>query len=216
MTLLPVFKRLKLNIIAITKNPDSPLAHHAKAVLLIPNHKEACPLNLAPTTSTTVALALGDALAVCLLHLKSFDSNDFAARHPAGSLGKQLLTLVEDIMRPLDQTPTVAPSASLAESLIEASSKHLGCVLVVSPEDSTILGVFTDGDLRRVLAEDRDIHRTKISTVMTASPLVTNPLIRAKEAISIMKTHCITFLPVVNAHNQLIGCCHWHDFHLLK
>jgi len=172
--------------------------------------EEACPLNLAPTASTTATLAMGDALAVAVLEARGFTAQDFARSHPGGSLGRQLLLHVDDLMRTGAALPRVLPGAPLSAGLLEMSAKGLGMTVVVD-ESERILGVFTDGDLRRVLEARADMHGTTMGTVMTAKPKTIGPRELAAEAVHLMELHRITALPVADAAGRLVGALNVHD-----
>jgi arabinose-5-phosphate isomerase len=208
--LLPHLKRLAVPLIVMSGKRDSTLSRAANVTLDIAVAEEACPLNLAPTASTTAMLAMGDALAVAALEARGFTRADFARSHPGGTLGRRLLLHVEDLMRTGDAIPRVAPEASLSAGLIEMSRKGLGMTVVVDREDR-ILGVFTDGDLRRALARPVDVHATRMSAVMTAAPKNIGPRELAAEAVHLMEVHRITALPVSDAHGRLIGALNVHD-----
>jgi arabinose-5-phosphate isomerase len=208
--ILPVIKRLGAPIIAMTGRSDSTLARAATLTLDISVSTEACPLNLAPTASTTATLALGDALAVAVLEARGFTEQDFARSHPGGTLGRKLLLYVEDVMRSGEQLPFTAPDALLREGLLEMSRKGLGLTTVVDA-DHHLLGVFTDGDLRRTLDKQLDLHATHMRDVMTVNPKHATPDMLAAEAVNLMDTYRITALPVVNQHNVVIGALNVHD-----
>jgi arabinose-5-phosphate isomerase len=208
--ILPVIKRLGTPIIAMTGRGESTLARAATLTLDISVSTEACPLNLAPTASTTATLALGDALAVAVLEARGFTEQDFARSHPGGTLGRKLLLYVEDVMRAGEQLPLTAPDALLREGLLEMSRKGLGITTVVDAEHH-LLGVFTDGDLRRTLDKQLDLHATRMRDVMTANPKQATPGMLAAEAVNLMDTHRITALPVVNEHNVVVGALNVHD-----
>jgi arabinose-5-phosphate isomerase len=210
LTILPIIKRLGVPLISITGNPASTLSSTANINLDATVEKEACPLGLAPTTSTTVALVLGDALAVALLDAKGFTAEDFALSHPGGSLGRRLLLHVSDIMHKEEAIPAVSESASLKDALLEMSKKGLGMTAIVS-EDQTVLGVYTDGDLRRTLDKDIDIHSAKIADVMTASCKTLPANILAAEALNFMQQHVINDLLIVDKNNKLIGALNMQD-----
>jgi arabinose-5-phosphate isomerase len=208
--LLPHLKRLAVPLIVMTGKSESTLARAASVALDVGVAEEACPLNLAPTASTTATLAMGDALAVAVLEARGFTRADFARAHPGGALGRRLLLHVEDLMRTGDAVPRVAPDARLSAGLIEMSRKGLGMTVVVGPGDR-ILGVFTDGDLRRTLDRQIDVHSTLMSAVMTAGPKTIGPRELAAEAVHLMEVHRITALPVSDAHGRLIGALNVHD-----
>jgi arabinose-5-phosphate isomerase len=209
-TVLPVVKRLGAPLIALTGNTASTLARLADVVLDARVEKEACPLNLAPTASTTAALALGDALAIALLDARGFGHEDFARAHPGGSLGRRLLTLVRDVMRTGDQIPRVAEDASLAVALIEVSKKRMGMTTVVDASGA-LVGIFTDGDLRRTLERGVDIRSTPVSAVMTRSPRTVKADALAAEAVEMMEATKSTQMPVVDERGALVGALNIHD-----
>lgn len=210
LTIIPAIKRLGVPLIAFTGNPASALARSADAHLDIGVPAEACPLNLAPTASTTAALAVGDALAVALLKARGFTEEDFARSHPAGALGRRLLLRVRDVMRTGEAVPKVAPGATLADGLMEVTRKGLGMTAIVDERDR-VLGVFTDGDLRRALDRAADLHRTRMDEVMTRAAKRVHPGTLAAEAVLTMETHRITSLVVVDAEDVLVGALNVHD-----
>lgn len=209
LTILPVIKRLGVPLIAFTGNADSALARIASVHLDIRVPAEACPLNLAPTASTTAALAVGDALAVALLKARGFTEHDFARSHPAGALGRRLL-YVKDIMRTGAHIPTVRVETPLAEGLMEVTSKGLGMTAIVD-DAGHLLGVFTDGDLRRALDRQADLHSTRMDEVMSVGPKSVSPTMLAAEAVHLMETHRITSLVVIDADNKIVGALNVHD-----
>jgi len=210
LAILPVLKRLGVPLIALTAASGSTLARAADVHLDSGVPAEACPLNLAPTASTTAALALGDALAVALLHARGFTEQDFARSHPAGNLGRRLLLHVDDVMRKGPDVPRVGPEQRLAQGLLEMSRKGLGMTTVVS-EDGVLLGVFTDGDLRRALDRNVDVHRTLMREVMTVQGKSVRPDTMAAEAVNLMQAHRITQLVVVDDSNRVCGAINVHD-----
>jgi len=210
LTIVPALKRLAVPLIAFTGNPSSTLARIATVHLDIGVPAEACPLNLAPTASTTAALAVGDALAVALLKARGFTEEDFARSHPAGTLGRRLLLHVKDVMRTGDGIPKVAPATPLADGLMEVTRKGLGMTAIVDTMDH-VLGVFTDGDLRRALDRKTDLHRTRIDEVMTREAKRVHANTLAVEAVLLMETHRITSLIVVDADDVLVGALNVHD-----
>ncbi len=210
LTLVPVLKRLGVPLIALTGNARSTLAQAATVHLDIGVPAEACPLNLAPTASTTAALAVGDALAVTLLKARGFTEEDFARSHPAGTLGRRLLLHVRDVMRTGAQVPKVAPDTTLAEGLMEVTRKGLGMTGIVDAADR-VLGVFTDGDLRRALDRAADLRRTRMGEVMTRQAKTVQADTLAAEAVLLMETHRITSLLVVDAGDILVGALNVHD-----
>jgi len=210
LTLVPAIKRLGVPLIAFTGNAASTLARVATVHLDIGVPAEACPLNLAPTASTTAALAVGDALAVALLKARGFTEEDFARSHPSGALGRRLLLHVKDVMRTGAEVPKVAPDAPLAEGLMEVTRKGLGMTAVVD-DANRVLGVFTDGDLRRALDRAVDLHGTRMEQVMTRHAKTVQANTLAAEAVLLMETHRITSLVVVDPENVLVGALNVHD-----
>ena len=210
MTIVPVIKRQGAKLISITGNPKSSLAMAADAHLDGAVTKEACPMGLAPTTSTTVALVLGDALAMALLDAKGFGEADFARSHPGGSLGRKLLTHVHDIMHTDRQIPAVSQHAMLSDAILEMSRKGLGMTAIVD-DSQHVLGIFTDGDLRRTLEKRLDFNSTPISTVMSPSPRCIAPSALAVEAVSMMEERGISQMLVVDADNKLVGALNMLD-----
>ena len=210
VTILPLVKRMGARLVSITGNAASTLAKAADAHLDVSVEEEACPLNLAPTASTTATLAMGDALAVALLKIRGFTAEDFALSHPRGTLGKRLLTRVGDVMHTGDAMPLVAPDVKLRDGLIEMSRKGLGMTAIVEP-DNRILGIFTDGDLRRALDEGVDVHSTKMSEVMHANCKTTTSDVLAAEAVRLMEENKITSLLVTDDDYRLIGALNIHD-----
>ena len=212
--LLPVFKRLSLKIIALVGRLNSTLAQAADVVLDASVKEEACPLNLAPTASTTAALALGDALALALLERRGFNAEDFARLHPSGVLGRRLLLRVSDLMHTGERLPRVSPQASIRQVILEMSSKLLGHTAVV--EGDQLLGVISDGDLRRALERDQDFLRRTAREIMTARPKFVTPDELAASALEKMERHAITGLLVCDdpEGRRLVGFVHLHD--LLK
>lgn len=210
VTLLPHLSRLGVPLIAMTGSADSTLARAAAVVLDISVPEEACPLNLAPTASTTVTLAMGDALAVAILDARGFTEQDFARSHPGGALGRRLLLHVEDVMRKGEEIPRVASDALLKDGLVEMSRKGLGLTVIVD-EAGRSLGVFTDGDLRRILDHPIDVHHTRMAQVMTSPGKAIGPRELAAEAVHMMELHQITALPVIDAAGRLVGALNVHD-----
>jgi arabinose-5-phosphate isomerase len=208
LVLVPHLKRLGVPLIVMTGAPDSGLARVATIALDVSVPEEACPLNLAPTASTTAALAMGDALAVALLEARGFTAEDFARSHPGGALGRRLLR-VEDIMRRGADLPRVAPDTPLREGLMEISRKGFGMTVIVDVEDR-VLGVFTDGDLRRALDRRIDVRATPMQSVMTSPCRTIEPRALAAEAVRLMETHRITALPVAQ-EGKLVGLFNVHD-----
>ena len=212
LTILPVLKRLDIPLVAVTGGSDSTLARYATVTLDVSVAEEACPLNLAPTASTTATLAMGDALAIAVLEARGFTVEDFARSHPGGTLGRRLLLHVEDVMRKGDDLPRVGPATLLAAGLLEMSRKGLGMTTVVDAADR-VLGIFTDGDLRRALDRQVDIHGTRMADVMTTECKVAEPRMLAAEAVHLMDTYRITSLPVVVPQygRRLVGALNVHD-----
>ena len=208
--ILPVVKRQGVPLIAITGGRDSMLARHADLVLDSSVEKEACPLNLAPTASTTAQMAMGDALAVALLDARGFGAEDFARSHPGGALGRKLLTLVSDLMRAGEQVPRVAPTASFTELMREMSSKGLGAAAVVDDE-GRVLGIFTDGDLRRLIETGADLRSLSAADVMHRAPRTIRAEALGVEAAELMEHHRITSVLVVDAAQVLIGALSIND-----
>jgi arabinose-5-phosphate isomerase len=210
LTILPLFKRMGAPLIAMTGNPASTLGREADVHLDISVPAEACPLNLAPTASTTATLAMGDALAVALLKHRGFTEADFARSHPGGSLGRRLLLHVTDVMRRGDDLPRVGPDTPLTEGLLEMSRKRLGLTAVVDGDDR-VLGIFTDGDLRRTLDRRADIHGSRMSEVMTRNPRSIGPDELAAEAVLLMEKHAVNGLLVLDDSGRLVGALNVHD-----
>jgi arabinose-5-phosphate isomerase len=210
LALLPPLRRLTVPVIAFTGRADSTLAREATQHIDVSVHEEACPLNLAPTASTTAALAMGDALATALLEARGFTTEDFARAHPGGALGRKLLLHVADVMRRGDDLPRVSITASLEQGLVEMSRKGLGMTAVVDATGA-LMGVFTDGDLRRALDKGVALRETPIETVMTRQPRNITPQELAAEAVNRMQEHRITALLVVDAGGHLVGALNIHD-----
>lgn len=208
--LLPVLKRLGVPLLAMTGRANSALGRYADVVLDSAVEQEACPLNLAPTASTTAQMALGDALAVALLELRGFKAEDFARSHPGGSLGRKLLTHLKDVMRAGDAVPRVGPQAAFGELMGEMSAKGLGAAAVVD-DAGRVLGVFTDGDLRRKIEAGVDLRAVKAGEVMTAGPRTIRDDVLAAEAVSLMETYRINVLLVVDAAGVLVGAVNTND-----
>jgi len=210
LTILPIIKRLGVPLIAMTGNPGSTLAKFANAHINVAVEQEACPLGLAPTSSTTAALVMGDALAVSLLETKGFTRDDFALSHPGGSLGRRLLLKVGDVMHSGNEVPVVPENALISRALLEMTNKKLGMTAVVDAEQK-VVGIFTDGDLRRMLEKSLDVHTTCINQVMTRSCLTINADILAAEAMQIMEQKKINALLVVDEAHNLLGALNMHD-----
>lgn len=207
-SLLPLFKRLGCGLISMTGKPSSSLAKAADAHLDTGVETEACPLDLAPTSSTTTALVMGDAVAIALLEARGFTAEDFAFSHPGGSLGRRLLLKVENIMHSGNQVPVVAPDTPMSEALLVVTSKGLGMTTV--QKDGELAGIFTDGDLRRAVDQGVDIHSASIADVMTANCKTIEPGLLAAEALKVMEDNKINAL-VVMENNQVQGVINMHD-----
>ena len=210
VTILPLIKRMGARLISMTGKPGSTLARAADVHLDVSVSEEACPLNLAPTASTTATLAMGDALAVALLESRGFTAEDFAMSHPSGSLGKRLLLRVSDIMHTGDQIPKVTANVSLREGLLEMTEKGLGMTAVID-QDHKVAGVFTDGDLRRALDAEINVHTTEMEAVMHRNCKIIGQDILAAEAMHILEANKITSLLVVNDDQVLVGALNIHD-----
>ena len=210
VSIVQLIKRRGAKLVAMTGNPLSTLAREADAHLDASVDKEACPLNLAPTASTTAALALGDALAVALLDARGFSADDFARTHPGGSLGRRLLIHVHDIMHSGDSLPVIDVGVPLKNALLEMTAKGLGMTAVVDA-DSKVVGVFTDGDLRRALENALDLHHSQVRNLMTKNPKTISKDELAVSAVEKMETLKINGLLVVDEHNRLVGALNMHD-----
>ncbi len=215
LNVLPTIKRLGAKVIAITGNKTSTLAKQSDIHLSAEVSQEACPLGLSPTASTTVALALGDALAVCVLDCRDFSAEDFAKSHPGGSLGRRLITRVNDVMRTGDAIPSVIESSLLSDALLEMTQKSLGFTAIIN-QDQTLKGIFTDGDLRRVFDSGKNTQSTKVINVMHANPTTINAQKLAAEAVELMEHHKINGLLVTDENNKLVGAFNMHDLLLAK
>lgn len=210
LTILPIIKRLDVPFIAMTGNPHSTLARFSTVHLNVSVDQEACPLGLAPTSSTTAALVMGDALAVSLLETKGFTRDDFALSHPGGNLGKRLLLLVGDIMHSGSDVPSILETAMVCDALLEMTESRLGMTAVVD-QKNYVVGIFTDGDLRRMLEKNLDIHTAKVSEVMTSPCAVISDDLLAAEAMTVMQQKKINALLIVDQHNKLSGALNMHD-----
>jgi arabinose-5-phosphate isomerase len=210
LTVIPLIKRRGAKLIALTGNSDSTLAREADANLDARVAQEACPLNLAPTASTTAALALGDALAIALLDARGFNEQDFAGAHPGGALGRKLLTHVSDVMRTGNDVPAVLDTASFSDMLIEISRKGMGMTAILD-RDKKVIGIFTDGDLRRTLEGKPDVRSLGIAKVMKPGPRTIAPHKLAAEAVELMERHKINQLLVVSDAGELVGALNMHD-----
>jgi arabinose-5-phosphate isomerase len=210
LTIVPLIKRQGAKLIAVTGNPESALAKESDVHLDARVAQEACPLNLAPTASTTAALALGDALAVALLDARGFDEQDFARAHPGGALGRRLLTHVADVMRTGEAVPSVPESASFFDVLLEMSRKGMGMAAVVD-SNGKVTGIYTDGDLRRTLEQNPDVRSLKVADIMKRAPRSIAPNKLAAEAVELMERHRINQLLVVSDAGELVGALNTHD-----
>jgi len=208
--ILPLLKRLGVRIIAMTGKPASTLASHADVHINVAVDAEACPLGLAPTSSTTAALVMGDALAISLLESRGFTAEDFALSHPAGQLGKRLLLHIQDIMHSGEDMPIISKQASLSEAIVEMTKKRLGMV-AITDADMKVQGVFTDGDLRRTLALTLDPHKTVIGDVMTPNGKTVQPQALAAEAAKLLQQYKIQGLLVVDDDRRLQGVLNFND-----
>lgn len=210
VTLLPLLKRLDIPMISMTGNPASVLSQAAHVNLDVTIEQEACPLDLAPTSSTTASLVMGDALAIALLEARGFTAEDFAFSHPGGALGKRLLLKVDDIMHTGDEIPTVQLDTTLSQALVEMSSKGLGMTTVLD-DNGVLQGLFTDGDLRRTLDQNIDVHKTGVAEVMTKNCKTARPGMLAAEVLHVMDAHKISSIAVVDEEHRPIGAVNLHD-----
>ena len=215
MTVLSVCKRMAIPIIAVTGHPQSELALSANVHLNVHVDHEACPLNLAPTASTTATMALGDALAVACLEARGFGADDFALSHPGGALGRRLLTHVRDVMRSGDALPVVKPHTPIPEALEEMSRKGMGMTIVTSPEHHPV-GIFTDGDLRRLIIRAGDIRALTVADGMSHNPKHVQAHALAVEAATLMDNNHLNQVVVIDEHGLLIGALHMHDLMAAK
>ncbi len=215
LNILPSIKRQGAKLIAMTGNEQSSLSRYADVHLDAGVAQEACPLNLAPTASTTAALALGDALAVALLDARGFGAEDFARSHPGGSLGRRLLTRMRDVMRSGEAIPIVTPEASIAEAIREITRGTIGMTVVISPERK-VLGIFTDGDLRRAVLKNLDLQNLTVNDIMTRNPRTMGAEKLAAEAVEMMERYKINQIPVVDDDGRLIGALNMHDLFQAK
>ena len=215
LQIIPMVKRQGAKLVAVTGSATSSLARAADVFLDAAVEQEACPLNLAPTASTTAALALGDALAVALLDARGFSADDFARSHPGGPLGRKLLTHVSDAMRTGDAVPAVPLDATLADAILEISRKGMGMTAVVDA-DGRLAGIFTDGDLRRAMERNADPRGTRVEAVMSRNPCSIPPEALAVEAVELMERRKITQLPVVDPAGRLVGALNIHDLFRAK
>jgi arabinose-5-phosphate isomerase len=210
IVLLPLIKRLGVPLITLTGNPSSTLARAASVNIDISVAKEACPLGLAPTSSTVAALAMGDALAIALLQSRGFSAEDFALAHPGGTLGRRLLLRIGDIMHRGGEMPTMGPRELLKDALVEMSRKGLGMTAIVD-ERLRVAGIFTDGDLRRALDRGVDVHSARMQEVMTRECMTVTEACLAAEALSLMQQRRINALLIVDAERTLLGVVNMHD-----
>jgi arabinose-5-phosphate isomerase len=210
LTILPIIKRLHVPLIALTGNPQSALAEAANVNIDVAVEEEACPLGLAPTASTTAALAMGDALAISLLEVRGFTSDDFARSHPGGKLGRRLLLLIDDLMHTGERIPRVASGTLICDALLEITRKGLGATAIVD-NDNIVQGIFTDGDLRRTLDHAVNLSVTPIDDLMTRDCTLISPGLLAAEALQIMEEGKFNALLVVDDNKQLVGALNMHD-----
>ena len=215
LTIVPIVKRTGAKLIALTGAPHSSLAKLADAHLDTSVEKEACPLNLAPTTSTTAALAMGDALAVALLDARGFQAEDFQRSHPGGRLGRKQLMHVSEVMRSYDDTPKISTQASLQDALLEMTAKRMGMVVTLD-EKQKVFGILTDGDLRRLLEKNTNLNDITLENATTASPRTIPPELLAEEAIEMMEKHRINHLVVTAKDGSLLGALNLHDLFAAK
>ena len=215
LTIVPIVKRTGAKLIALTGAPKSSLAKLADAHLDTSVEKEACPLNLAPTTSTTAALAMGDALAVALLDARGFQAEDFIRSHPGGRLGRKQLSYVSEVMRSIDETPKISIQASLQEALLEMTAKRMGMVITLD-SNNKVAGIFTDGDLRRLLEKSTNLDGVTLKEATTSTPRTIPPELLAEEAIEMMEKHRINHLVVTDTNGALLGALNLHDLFAAK
>jgi len=210
LVILPLIKRLGVPLITLTGNPRSALAEAATVNVNVAVEKEACPLDLAPTASTTAALAMGDALAISLLEVRGFTSDDFARSHPGGKLGRRLLLLIDDLIHSGERAPKVRSGTLICDALLEVTRKGLGATAIVDEQD-IVQGIFTDGDLRRALDRGADLNTTPIDELMTRNCTLVSPGLLAAEALEIMEKGKFNALLVVDENRKLIGALNMHD-----
>ena len=215
LAIIPLLKRQGAKLVAMTGNPQSTLAREADVHLYAGAEREACPLNLAPTASTTAALALGDALAVALMQAKGFTRDEFAASHPGGTLGRKLLTHVRDVMRTGENAPRIAHTATAMVGMLEISRGRMGMTTVLD-EHGRVIGIFTDGDLRRSLEKGVDLRSAPITDIMTRGPRTIGPDKLAAEAVQIMERYKVNQLVVVDEDHKLLGALNMHDLFRAK
>jgi len=209
LSILPVLARKQVGLLAMTGNPQSPMAVAADVHLDISVEREACPLGLAPTASTSATLAMGDALAIALLGMRGFTADDFALTHPGGSLGRKLLLTVADVMSSGSMIPTVSPDTLVLDALVDISSKNLGLGIVID-EDFRLLGIFTDGDLRRAIDRDVDLKSSSMAELMTRGGQTISASALAVKAVEMMQEHRISVIPVLDDHERVCGVVHMH------
>ena len=215
LTIVPIVKRTGAKLIALTGAPESSLAKLADAHLDTSVEKEACPLNLAPTSSTTAALAMGDALAVALLDARGFQAEDFIRSHPGGRLGRKQLSYVSEVMRSIDETPKISIQASLQEALLEMTAKRMGMVITLDASNK-VAGIFTDGDLRRLLEKSTNLDGVTLKEATTSAPRTIPPELLAEEAIEMMEKYRINHLVVADNNGTLLGALNLHDLFAAK
>jgi arabinose-5-phosphate isomerase len=215
LTIVPIVKRTGAKLSALTGAPQSSLAKLADAHLDTSVEKEACPLNLAPTTSTTVALAMGDALAVALLDVRGFQAEDFQRSHPGGRLGRKQLMHVSEVMRSFDETPKISIASSLQDALLEMTAKHMGMVVTLDLNNQ-VAGIFTDGDLRRLLEKSTNLDGLTLKNAITSTPRTIPPELLAEEAIEMMEKYRINHLVVTDNKGALLGALNLHDLFAAK
>ena len=215
LAIVPVLKRQGAKLISMTGKPESALAKEADVHLYAGAEKEACPLNLAPTASTTAALALGDALAVALMHAKGFTRDEFALSHPGGALGRRLLTHVRDVMRTGENAPRIGHDSTLMEALLEMSRGRMGMTAVLD-DGGRVIGIYTDGDLRRSLEKGVDLRATRVADVMSGHPRTIGPERLAVEAVEIMERNKVNQILVVDEAKRLVGALNMHDLFRAK
>jgi arabinose-5-phosphate isomerase len=209
--ILPSLRHIGAKLISFTGNRESTLAKQSDLVIDVGVEKEACPLGLAPTTSTTAALAMGDALAVALIKRRQFNHRDFQRFHPGGTLGEQLSVKVSEVMLRGDQIPMVSPAQTLLAALQEMDVKDLGATLVVEGKEHFLLGIITDGDLRRIIKRKAPFEETRVNQVMTPNPKWLSPEAQASEALEVMEQYLITILPIIDSERRVLGIVHLHD-----
>lgn len=210
LTILPIIKRMGVKYIALVGAMASTLSEQADVALDVTVDSEACPMNLSPTASTTATLAMGDALAIAVLNARNFSEQDFARAHPGGTLGRRLLLYVQDIMRTGDEIPVVHEDDSLGQALMVMTGKGLG-MTGIAGDDNRLVGIYTDGDLRRSLSDDTDIQRARIADVMTTEPYTVKPDMLAAEIIAMMRSKSINGVFVIDDEDHIVGALNMHD-----